>query len=112
MTKKRFRFKMWMLSALIIPIGIGLSIRDVLKSESIGLGGECSDSDHCKPPGDTCLQGPELDVCTMTCSGSCPDGFQCVTVDVTLQNSAGFHDLGGQGYCFSEALAAKMQSPR
>jgi hypothetical protein len=103
----KFKPKMWMLSALIIPIGIGLSIRDVLLGDSIPLGGDCSDSDHCKAPADTCLQTPAGDVCTMTCA-TCPDGFECTTINVTLKNSAGFHDLGGQNYCFPTAMAEQL----
>lgn len=100
--KKRFRFQMWMLGLLIVPVGIGLSIRDLLAGNSIELGGECSDSEHCKSH--TCLTG-DVGICTKTCSSidPCPPRFSCEAVKVTLQNQAGFHDLGAQSYCMPEA---------
>ena len=97
---------MWMLGALIIPVGIGLSVRDVMLKSSIELGGECSDSDHCKSH--TCLTG-DVGACTKTCNrfDRCPENFSCEQVSVTLENQAGSHDLGAQGYC----LRAKPGSP-
>ncbi|MBX3193326.1 MAG: hypothetical protein KF819_40465 [Labilithrix sp.] len=96
--KKKFRFQMWMLGAIIVPIGIGIAIRDVLKRGTIDLGGECSDSEHCKSH--TCLTG-EISVCTKSCSpfDPCPSGFSCDAVNVTLNNQAGSHNLGTQHYC-------------
>ena len=96
--KKGFRFQLWMVGALILPIGIGIAIRDVMKKSSIELGGECSDSEHCKSG--TCLTG-DVGQCTKTCSklDPCPAGFGCVPVNVTLHNQGGFHNLGTQSYC-------------
>lgn len=96
--KKGFKFQMWMLGAIIIPIGIGFAVRDLLKKNSIELGGECSDSEHCKSG--TCLTG-DVGQCTKTCSklDPCPAGFGCHPVNVTLHNQGGFHNLGTQNYC-------------
>jgi hypothetical protein len=96
--KKGFKFQMWMLGAIIIPIGIGIAVRDVMKKSSIELGGECSDSEHCKSG--TCLTG-DVGQCTKTCSklDPCPAGFGCQPVSVTLHNQGGFHNLGTQNYC-------------
>lgn len=101
----KFRFQSWMLGALIVPVGIGLSARDVLKADSIELGGECSDSKHCKSH--TCLTGG-TSVCTQSCSkfDPCPNGFSCEAVSVTLRNSAGHHDLGDQSYCMRASVAS------
>jgi hypothetical protein len=100
---------MWMLGALIIPVGIGFSVRDVMKKSSIELGGECSDSDHCKSH--TCLTG-EIGACTKTCNqlDPCPAEFSCERVSVTLQNQAGFHDLGTQGYCLRAKAGSSTAS--
>lgn len=96
--KKGFKFQLWMVGALILPIGIGIAVRDVIKKNSIELGGECSDSEHCKSG--TCLTG-DVGQCTKTCSklDPCPSGFGCVPVNVTLHNQGGFHNLGTQTYC-------------
>ncbi|MBS2017982.1 MAG: hypothetical protein JST00_34215 [Deltaproteobacteria bacterium] len=96
--KKGFKFQMWMLGALIVPIGIGIAVRDIVKKGSIELGGECSDSEHCKSG--TCLTG-DVGQCTKTCSklDPCPTGFSCQPVNVTLHNQGGFHNLGTQTYC-------------
>jgi len=100
-----------MLGALIIPVGIGFSVRDVMKKSSIELGGECSDSDHCKSH--TCLTG-DIGACTKTCNrlDPCPPEFSCEQVSVTLQNQAGSHDLGAQGYCLrAHPGSAKVSTP-
>lgn len=100
---------MWMLGALIVPIGIGIAVRDVLKANTLELGDECSDSKHCKSG--TCLTG-EPSVCTQDCNAlkACPAGFTCQKVKVTLQNQAGFHDLGTQSYCFKASGAETASS--
>jgi hypothetical protein len=101
--KKKFRFQMWMLGVLIIPVGVTLAVRDVLKTNSIELGGECSDSKHCKSH--TCLNGEGGGVCSKNCSplDGCPAGFACQAISVTLKNQAGSHDLGKQYYCMRGA---------
>lgn len=94
--KRPFRFQMWMLGLLIIPIGIGLSIFGAMKEHSVELGGSCSADSECKAG--NCLSG----TCATTCSpsgNSCPSGFSCQGVQVQLHNQGGFHDLGTQYYC-------------
>lgn len=107
--KKPFRFQMWMLGALIVPVGIGFAVRDAMKADSIELGGSCSDSKHCKSH--TCLTGGD-GICTKTCStlDPCPAGFSCEPVQVTLKNQGGFHDLGKQLYCMKGAGGATASS--
>ncbi len=108
---KKFRFQLWMLGALILPIGIGIAVRDVLKRNTLELGEECSSSDHCKSH--RCLEG-DVGVCTKTCSpigDACPAGFACIPVHVTLHNQGGFHDLGAQTYCMRAPAAAAAPPP-
>jgi hypothetical protein len=93
--KKKFKFEMWMLGALIVPVGITIAVMGVLKRNTVDIDGECT-GDECKP-GLECLSG----TCMKSCfkAGDCPSGFTCGKINVTLKNAAGFHELGEQPYC-------------
>jgi hypothetical protein len=95
--KKPFKFEMWMLGLIIVPIGIGISIYDAATEHTVPLGGECIDRDDCAAPADACLSIDSRSICTMQC-GQCPAGFTCEDVAVTMHNRAGFHNLDMR-YC-------------
>jgi hypothetical protein len=105
--KKKWRFETWMLGALIVPIGLGIAIHSFLQRDSVEIGGECSDREQCRAPADACMSVGERQVCTVECGSGCPAGLECVEMNVTLQNSAGFHDLNGVRYCLPHDLAAR-----
>jgi hypothetical protein len=42
------------------------------------LGAPCDDNDDCLSG--WCVEGPDGSICTKTCDGNCPDGFECKSV--------------------------------
>jgi hypothetical protein len=111
MAKKKFKFEMWMLGALILPIGIGIAIYSASLQNSVELGGSCTDRQQCKAPADACMSLGGDSVCTVMCNPGCPAGFECVELDVTMQNQGGFHEMKGVRYCFTKQLAASLTAP-
>jgi hypothetical protein len=106
-SKKPFKFESWMLGALIVPIGIAIAVTSAMKTDSVDLGGACSDRNECKKPADACMSVGDHEVCTMMCNPGCPSGFECAPIKVTLHNQAGFHDMEGR-YCFKPEVVAAM----
>ena len=96
--KKPFKFEMWMLGALIVPIGITIAIVDVVKTNSADIGEECVNAGRCKD-GLQCVSSKCMKSCSLAGKSGCPSGYSCKKIKVTLQNQAGFHDLGEQPYC-------------
>ena len=96
--KKPFKFEMWMLGALIGPIGITIAIVDAVKTNSAEIGEECVNAGRCKD-GLQCVSGVCSKSCSLAGKNDCPSGYRCKKIKVTLKNQSGFHDLGEQPYC-------------
>ena len=86
--KKPFKFESWMLGALIIPIGIGISVINVMNKGTAALGASCSQNDDCSKGGQ-CVNIDGKSQCTHQCSpGSkspeyiCEQGFDCATISM------------------------------
>jgi hypothetical protein len=106
--KKKFKFEMWMLGAVIVPIGLGIAVVSFMQRNSVEVGGSCSADEQCK-------KGDSGGVCSNTCSSSsdCAAGLACTSIKVTLTNQAGSHDLGPQKYCLkAKGTATKVSSAR
>jgi hypothetical protein len=103
--KKPFKLQSWMAGALIVPFGLFMIGRGILKQGSVELGQECSNRDECKAPADACLMVGMKSVCTVQCSGDCPGPLSCVTIDVTQNTGVGMNDLKGMHYCLPADLA-------
>lgn len=52
-------------------------------TDTVELGGPCSDSAQCKDPSDTCMMVAGKQRCTMACSKDrrCPNGYVCPVTD-------------------------------
>ena len=105
--KKPFKPQAWMLGALIVPFGLFMIGRGVLRQNSVAVGGECSQRDECKAPADACLSLKGRSVCSMFCTDSCPNGLTCQTVDISMDTGAGFNDLPNQKVCLPADMAKK-----
>ena len=90
--KKKFKFELWMLGLVIMPIGSGLSIYGSAKKGTVELGASCVQNDDCKEgAGFQCVSVDGASVCTKQCtpgsnSGNyaCPASFECATVDMSV----------------------------
>jgi len=104
--KQPFKPQAWMFGALVLPFGLFMIGRGILKTNSVELGGECGQRDECKPPADACLSVEGKSVCTKYCSaGKCPSGLSCVTIDVSMNTGVGTTNLPDQQYCLPAAMA-------
>jgi len=87
MAKGGFKFQMWMLGLLIIPIGIGISIVNVMQKGTVALGGDCTQNDDCSG-GAQCIEVDGRSMCSTQCmAGSslgCPATFACASVDMSV----------------------------
>jgi hypothetical protein len=97
--KKPFKPQLWMVGALIVPFGLFMIARGVLKMNSVELGGECGQRDECKAPADSCLSLNGRSVCSKFCSGDCPNGLSCVTIDISMKTGSGFNAIPNQQVC-------------
>ena len=104
---KPFKFELWMLGLVIIPVGIVLSVISILKTNSVELGGACRTREECKAPAEACLPVGTQFVCAVSCGTRCPAGFKCVELNVSLKNATGFTEFVGK-YCLTPALAATV----
>src|SRR5258705_9553037 len=91
--KKPFKPQAWMVGALIVPFGLFMIVRGVLKTNSVELGGECGQRDECKYPADACLSLNGRSVCSKFCSDSCPNGLSCVGANISMNTGVGFNSI-------------------
>lgn len=105
--KKPFQPEAWMVGALIVPFGLFMIVRGVLKSHSVELGGECSQRDECKAPADACLSMNGRSFCSKFCSDDCPSGLRCAKIDISMNTGSGFNQLPQQPVCVPADLVGR-----
>jgi hypothetical protein len=103
--KKPFKPQPWMFGALIVPFGLFMIGRGVLKTNSVELGGECGQRDECKAPADSCLSVDGRSFCSKFCTDSCPNGLKCVAIDLSMNSGVGTTKLPDQKVCLPADLA-------
>jgi hypothetical protein len=104
-TKKPFKPQAWMFGALIVPFGLFMIGRGILKQNSVEVGGECSQRDECKAPADSCLSVDGRSFCSMFCTDSCPNGTKCVAIDLSMNTGVGVTNVPNQKVCLPADLA-------
>ncbi len=107
-TKKKFGF--YIPAFVVLAAGIAMVGYEMLLHNSVPFGEPCRDSSHCTKPANTCisLDGSER-ICTKICTGpdSCPTGYACREIQVTLNDSDGVHNMGTMHYCYPSKSKSK-----
>ncbi|HVY27828.1 MAG TPA: hypothetical protein VHB79_14835 [Polyangiaceae bacterium] len=102
---KKLKFPPWLFGALIVPFGLFMIGRGIMKQNSVEVGGQCSNRDECKAPADSCLSVDGRSFCSMFCADSCPNGTKCMAIDLSTNTGVGMTNLPNSKVCLPADLA-------